>query len=31
MLWLNPTDNQGMRFNLHEVKEGRAWHDEEAP
>ena len=27
MLWLNPTDNQGVRFNLYEVKEGRAWHE----
>ena len=24
MLWLNPTDNQGARFNLSDVKEGRA-------
>jgi hypothetical protein len=29
MLWLNPTDNQGARFNLNEVKEGKAWHKEE--
>jgi hypothetical protein len=27
MLWLNPTDNQGARFNLHDVKEGMAWHE----
>ena len=27
MLWLNPTDNQGARFNLDEVKTGRAWHE----
>jgi hypothetical protein len=27
MLWLNPTDNPGVRFNLYEVKEGRAWHE----
>jgi len=27
MLWLNPTDNQGVRFKLYEVKEGRAWHE----
>jgi hypothetical protein len=27
MLWLNPTDNQGVRFNLYEVKEGRVWHE----
>ena len=29
MLWLNPTDNQGARFNLYDVKEGKAWHEEE--
>ena len=29
MLWLNPTDNQGARFNLYNVKEGKAWHAEE--
>ena len=28
MLWLNPTDNQGARFNLYDVKEGKAWHEE---
>lgn len=27
MLWLNPTDNQGARFNLYDVKEGKAWHE----
>ncbi|NTV33307.1 MAG: cytoplasmic protein [Deltaproteobacteria bacterium] len=27
MLWLNPTDNQGARFNLYNVKEGAAWHE----
>jgi hypothetical protein len=27
MLWLNPTDNQGVRFELYEVKEGKAWHE----
>jgi hypothetical protein len=27
MLWLNPTDNQGARFNLSDVKEGKAWHE----
>jgi len=27
MLWLNPTDNQGARFNLAEVKEGKTWHE----
>jgi hypothetical protein len=30
MLWLNPTDNQGARFNLYDVKEGKAWHEEES-
>ena len=29
MLWLNPTDNPGARFNLYDVKEGKAWHREE--
>jgi tetratricopeptide (TPR) repeat protein len=29
MLWLNPSDNQGERFNLHRVREGRAWEDAE--
>jgi hypothetical protein len=27
MLWLNPTDNQGVRSELYDVKEGQAWHD----
>lgn len=27
MLWLNPSDNQGERFNLHWIREGRAWED----
>ena len=27
MLWLNPTDNQGVRFMLGEVREGKVWHD----
>jgi tetratricopeptide (TPR) repeat protein len=27
MLWLNPSDNQGERFNLHWIREGRAWAD----
>jgi hypothetical protein len=27
MLWLNPTDNQGARFHLSDVKEGKAWHE----
>jgi len=27
MLWLDPTDNQGARFNLSDVKEGKAWHE----
>jgi hypothetical protein len=25
MLWLNPTDNQGVRFNIAEVRARRAW------
>lgn len=25
MLWLNPTDNQGARFLLHDVTSGQAW------
>ena len=28
MLWLNPSDNQGARFNLKEVNAGRAWEAE---
>ncbi len=27
MLWLNPTDNQGVRFELYDVKQGKAWHE----
>ncbi len=27
MLWLNPTDNQGVRSELSDVKEGEAWHE----
>ena len=27
MLWLNPTDNQGVRFVIHEVRAGTAWED----
>jgi hypothetical protein len=27
MLWLNPTDNQGVRSELADVKEGEAWHE----
>ena len=27
MLWLNPTDNQGVRFLLSEVRERKVWHD----
>jgi tetratricopeptide (TPR) repeat protein len=27
MLWLNPADNQGVRFLLPEVREGTAWKD----
>ena len=26
MLWLNPTDNQGVRFLIHDVRKGKAWH-----
>ncbi len=28
MLWLNPSDNQGERFNLHWIRAGRAWESE---
>jgi hypothetical protein len=27
MLWLNPTDNQGVRFLIHDVRNGEAWHE----
>jgi hypothetical protein len=27
MLMLNPTDNQGVRFNLSDAKKGNAWHE----
>ena len=27
MLWLNPSDNQGERFSLHWVRQGRAWEE----
>jgi hypothetical protein len=27
MLWLNPSDNQGVRFLLGEIREGKVWHD----
>lgn len=27
MLWLNPTDNQGARLNLSDVKQGKTWHE----
>jgi tetratricopeptide (TPR) repeat protein len=27
MLWLNPTDNQGARFNLYSVKAGEVWQE----
>jgi len=27
MLMLNPTDNQGARFNLSDAKKGNAWHE----
>lgn len=29
MLWLNPSDNQGARFNLAEVRDGIEWQDRE--
>ena len=29
MLWLNPSDNQGERFNLHWIRAGRAWEEME--
>jgi len=29
MLWLNPTDNQGARSNLYNVKERKVWHENE--
>ena len=28
MLWLKPTDNQGERFNLQSIREGRQWEEE---
>ena len=27
MLWLNPSDNQGGRFNLHWIRAGRTWEE----
>jgi len=27
MFWLNPSDNQGVRFLLGEVREGKVWHE----
>jgi hypothetical protein len=27
MLWLNPSDNQGERFNLANVQAGRSWEE----
>ena len=30
MLWLNPSDNQGARFNLADVEAGRTWKDSAA-
>jgi tetratricopeptide (TPR) repeat protein len=27
MLWLNPSDNQGARFNLLDIDEGRSWEE----
>ena len=29
MLWLNPSDNQGVRFLINEVKAKTAWDDRE--
>jgi hypothetical protein len=29
MLWLNPTDNQGARFNLAAIEAGRTWEEAE--
>lgn len=29
MLWLNPSDNQGVRFLIEEVKAKKAWEDRE--
>lgn len=29
MLWLNPWDNQGVRFLIDAVQAGTAWHDRE--
>ncbi|HJX66378.1 MAG TPA: cytoplasmic protein [Polyangia bacterium] len=31
MLWLNPSDNQGARFNLANVEAGRTWEECEEP
>jgi len=28
MLWLNPTDNQGVRFVIEPVKAGETWKEE---
>lgn len=30
MLWLNPTDNQGVRFLLPEIRSGESWEDRDA-
>ena len=27
MLWLNPTDNQGVRFLINDMRNGKAWHE----
>ncbi len=29
MLWMSPTDNQGARFNLHSVRAGKEWKDDD--
>jgi hypothetical protein len=30
MLWMNPSDNQGERFNLASVRQGREWSAQDA-
>lgn len=29
MLWMSPADNQGARFNLHSVRAGNEWKDDD--
>jgi hypothetical protein len=31
MLWLNPNDNQGARFNLADIEAGRTWEESQEP